>query len=559
MTARVPKAVSSLHNGEAKVNWGDFLAQRAQHRTAALRAGEALSRGEAAPARALLQTWRFAAEPALCDRLLSRLQSAPPRVPPRRLAAVLASEDALPAPADPSQPGRPWLRLRWLDDRVDAPCPDDDAHRLAWALETLRFLGAETQRRQRTPWSRLIFPSHPQRDRQVAALWERWFADDPWSARADWEALFLTDAARAFAAVLRIRRIPPERRALILDDLREAFFFMMLGEAGATAGWRELAVRTLETTGPSPVEALCGLLDGRRWAAATRCAVQRGYGPISAALLCPDTDNPDLQARRLARRGLDDAHSLEAALDLHIACRQLDRWADAAETTAPDRSWQVVVQNRGRARARMRALLSGDSSRGLLQEPLLALPGLFQRTRFAIRRYCRDWAWIQLSQQFPFGVHPLDAPCDAPLSRPPLTTDDRQALQTWILLAILKDRLGHLRRWIQTGGTGDRDATWGRLLMAVPDHLRETGRRGAARGQHHLRAELTELLPEALERWLPTLRALGALPRQKGLGAAAEALLLPDWHPAIKPPSVRWRAYCDSAAAAARTLSEDAP
>jgi hypothetical protein len=541
------------------VDWATFLVQREEDRAEALSAGRALASGHSAEAADLLRTWRFGGDAALTDRLLARLISTPPLPPQHRLAAALAPAAALPRPADPALPVRPWLRRKWLDGRVTAPVPDDLPHRLAWALDTLRFLGAEVERRQRAPWSRLRFPVDPARDAEVRRLWSCWLSGDPWSARDSWEALFLTDAARAFAAVMRIRRIPPERRAVVLEDLRDSFFFMMLGEAGATPGWQELAVRALETTGPAPITALCGLLDGERWRSAARCAVRRGYGPRSAALLFPETDNPDLQARRLAGQGLEVVGQLDCALDLHLACRQLDRWAEDPDTTAPDRCWQVVIQNRGRARARLRALLS-SSPPETLQPTLLALPGLYQRTRFAIRRYCRDWAWIQLSQQFPFSIHTLDASCTAPPAGPTLTDPDRATLRTWILLAILKDRLDHLRRWIRSGGTGDRDASWGRLLLTLPVHLRTHGDSGrASRGQHHLRAELAELLPETLEQWSPLLQRLSTLPRDRSLGSAVTAALQPQWHPAIPLPKVRWRAYCDHAGTALRTIREEGP
>ena len=540
------------------MDWAKFLTQRAESRAAALHAAAALGSGDTSPAVSLLGAWRFGSDPALSARLLGRLQQQPPRPPDAQRAAVLAPNEALPTPADPSLSARPWLRRRWLDGRVQATCPDDTLHRVAWGLDTLRFLGAEVDRRQRAPWGRLRFPASPH-DAAVATMWQGWLSGQPWDLRDPWETLFLGDAARAFAAVLRVRRIPPDRRQLILEDLRETFFYMMLGEPGATAGWQELAVRTLETTGPAPIEALSGLLDTRRWLLASLCAVRRGYGPRSAGILFPETENPDHQARQLARQGLSQASRLDAVLDLHIACRQLDRWATEPETTRPARAWQVVVQNRGRARARLRALLAGEGA-ALLGAPLLALDGLYARTRYALRRYCRDWAWIQLSRQFPFSVHTLDAPCGALPAGPPLSDDDHRALQSWVLLVILKDRLGHLRRWIQTGGTGDRDAGWGRLLQALPDHLRETGADGKVRrGQNHLRAELAELLPEALERLRPTLAALDALPRDRKLARAAAALIAPDWAPTIPAPKVRWRAYCDSAGAALRTLEEDSP
>jgi hypothetical protein len=246
-------------------------------------------------------------------------------------------------------------------------------------------------------------------------------------------------------------------------------------------------------------------------------------------------------ARRLAAEGAGDPDRLDAVLDLHVAVRLLTRWSQEDAAAHPERDWEVVRQNRGRARARLRAVLSsGDAQR--LAAPLLSAPALADRTRFAIGRYCRDWAWIQLSRHFPFHSHPVDALCADDGDHPPFSDDDRMAMRSWVLLVVLKGRLEHLERWIHSGGTGDRDATWGRLQQDLPERLRELDSSGRMRrGLPGLRAELADLLPGVLADWLPILDRLSALPDSADLIPRFNAILdNADWHADIPRPGGRY-------------------
>lgn len=545
----------------------EFLAEHAARRRDALSAAAAcLLQGQPQAARDLLRQ-HLRLEDADTARLLDHLCGHLPRPAPVPYAALLADPATLPALAGEPAPDWIWReRLEARLQRMPLPAPPDErtrVERLAWGLLELASVGAEVERRQRAPWGRVRYPSEAALEATTAALWAGWFSGNPWSIWADWERLFLPDATRAFAAVLRVRRIPPERRTILLDDLRESFLFMLIGDGQGTPGWRELAVRVLETAAPDPLAALCQHLDTRGWLAASACAVRRGHGPRSAAVLFPATPHPAHQARQLARRGEGQPSALDSALELHVACRLIERWSRDPETTCRDRSWQVVLQNRGRARARLRALLAGGAPERLLA-PLLSLEGLCPRTRRAVRSYARDWAWIQLSRQFPFHVHRLDPPCHAPDEDEPLfSASDADLLRTWVLLVVLKGRLDHLEQWIQTGGTGgDRDATWGRLLLDLPDRLRDFDPDGrASRGQHRLRAELADQLPELLEALRPLLMRLSLLPAGRDYGALVNALLdeaSTAWSPAIPRPLVR-RQYHSHIAAALDRLQDDAP
>ena len=129
------------------------------------------------------------------------------------------------------------------------------------------------------------------------------------------------------------------------------------------------------------------------------------------------------------------------------------------------------------------------------------LDGLADRTRAATRRWAWDWAWGALSRGLALDFsRPVTAPCRQ-LSEglTPLGEGERPAAETWVLLAVLKGRLGHLRRWTREGGTGDHDGTWGRLLGAeLPAALRDQGG-----GYDRLRAWLSGTLEDTLEDWMP--------------------------------------------------------
>ncbi|MCA9572027.1 MAG: hypothetical protein KC656_29515, partial [Myxococcales bacterium] len=217
---------------------------------------------------------------------------------------------------------------------------------------------------------------------------------------------------------------------------------------------------------------------------------------------------------------LADLGSFERLLDLHTALRLLET---SPET--PAEAWRVVAQNRGKARGRLRALVARETA---WLPALLALDALGARSAAAIARFAWSWAWQELAVDFPFDPdRPVTPPCEAlPADFVPLDEAGRAPLPTWVLLVVLKGRDLHLERWVATGGTGDRDSTWARLMKDLPSGLAYPAVRHA----------LAELLPELLAAHRPVLERLAALPGGRTLKTDTTALLAPGWHPDVPFP-----------------------
>jgi hypothetical protein len=387
--------------------------------------------------------------------------------------------------------------------------------------------------RERAAWGRHDHRDDPDGDVRIAALWAAWFHADPWSGRDAWEALLLPEAQRAFRGVCEARRLPAEVRQRALSDLREGFFWALLGAGGdSPPAWIELALRTLETHGDGPVAALAARLDPEGWGRAARCVSHRGSWAGTIASWQP-AHEPAARARAVAREASDNPVLPDALLDLHVVLRAIQHLDGDPHAAL----WGVVRQNRGRARGRLRALLAREPQ--ALLEPLLALPQLLERTRAATRRFAWSWAWRELATDFAFdAARASTAPCllpDAP--PPPLTAEQHDALATWGLLVALRGRYDHLQRWVRTGSTGDRDSTWARLLAeACPDCLADPDASGRTRTYHRLRTELAELLPSLTRRWATQLAQIAALPSGRGLRKAFEALVSDAWSPEVPMP-----------------------
>jgi len=261
---------------------------------------------------------------------------------------------------------------------------------------------------------------------------------------------------------------------------------------------------------------------------------QRGSWASTVADWQPDRPEPLARARAVVRRGRRDSELCERLLDSHVARRVLDRWADDPEASA----WGVVTQNRGRARGRLRAVLAADPGR--LLEPLLQLPSLLARTRAAVRRFAWSWAWRELAADFAFDAARASAPpcLHAAEPLPALSSEATEALDTWVLLVLLRGREAHLERWVRTGGTGDRDSTWARLLSdAVPDVLvDDPTAAGRSRTYRRLRAELSDRLPSLRNRLLPVLRTVAELPSGRKLRASFEERIGPRWSLEVPAP-----------------------
>ncbi|MCB9760266.1 MAG: hypothetical protein H6739_10560 [Alphaproteobacteria bacterium] len=541
------------------MGWELFLHEREAHRAHRIDAARALLDGDRGPAAALLDTWRFAARPELVDALLDTLVAGGFHPSPQQLTASLGPADAIREPAEDFWSLSPLARRVKLTSLCAPSVEADAVHISAWALDELRFFGALIEDRQRRAWQDAAYPPDRRRDAETAALWAEWFEQSAWNCRERWEALYLPVAARAFGAVLEARQFPLHVRHQVQEDLQESFFFTLLGGGEGPPGWQELAVRVLETGRQGPVDTVTGCLDEAGWGRVGSCAVRRGYGPRSAGVAWPDLPNALARARALSDEGQTDPLALERYLDLHVALRLLDTWTEP-DRCGSIRSWRVVRQNRGRASGRLRAVLaSSDAER--LRAPLMALDALHARTLSAVARHCRDWAWQQLSRGFSFDYgRSVSPPClDDPDGQPPYSVDDLSALRCWVMLVIVRGRLGHLQRWVQEGSTGDRDTQWGRLLAkGLPDRLRDQGE--GARGRYdRLRAELAEAGDTMLRELTPIATQIAALDGTKGaaLGQRFTALLEPIWTDDVTFPKVRYKGYVENTVKALPLLELD--
>lgn len=523
------------------MSWSTFLAARDAARGWALEAGRRLLDGEAAGA---LPGWRM--EPRLAVALARRLARELPAPGPEALAATLAPTQDLPRLS--RGPAEPFLHREALE-RAELPVvADTPLHRCAFGLERLAFLAARVEDRERGAWSRASYAADPTRDAEAAGLWAGWLSGNPWSLRRPWERLFLPEAARVFRAVAADRKLSPEVSRRALEDLREAFFYRMIGGKGALPGWAELAARVIETGPPGPLDALLGALPAGDRARLAACAATRGVwrGSAAAVWRAPGEEaRAALGAAALAARPAE----AEGWLDAHLVRRLLVAWRSGRTST----DWILATQNRGRARARARALLAARGAK--LAEPLLALDALYARTAAALRRLAWGWAWSELARDFSFDLgRPLTTPCRPPAApRPsPLSPEERPALRSWVLLVALKGRLGHLRAWVAEGRTGDRDSTWGRLLSEdLPALLRE-----GAEDLHYrrLRAALSAELGACLEALRSPLAAVVALPPGRRLRAAFEEALRPGWDERVPFPRSGFPTFQQHAAEALDAL-----
>ncbi len=419
-----------------------------------------------------------------------------------------------------------------------------------WGLDALAFVGAEVERIERAAWreASVAMRPDPARDTETTALWAAWFAGDPWSGRGRWEALFLDEAVRVFMAVLRARKIPDSARGTALEDLRESFFYSMV--MGDIPGWAELAARTLETGPEGPVPALRRLAGPTEQQHLSSCAATRGTRADTLSRLWSERPDPAARAHALATY-LAEGGALESLLDAHTVLRLLSSWSSGQDD--PGHSWAVVTQNRGRARARVRAVLV-EHGRPRMLEPLLVMDALWARTAAATRRLAWSWAWRELGRGLSFDLETAGTrrckPVD--LGHRPLDARERAALKTWVLLAVLKGRLTHLQRWVRTGSTGDRDATWGRLLAnELPTHLRGDDGRPV-----RVRVELADTLDDLLVDLRPALAALAELPTGRKLRAAFTAELEPRWAADVPFPKSGFPTFHRQAVAALEVIDD---
>jgi hypothetical protein len=400
---------------------------------------------------------------------------------------------------------------------------------MAWALTQLRQAGDGLAWFARDAWKAETFTSDARKDDVAALAWTRFFVGDPWNTRAAWEAAYLGPVSGVFRAVMEARRLPGTVRTRCLDDLREAFFYAMISHP-TSPGWAELAVRVVETCGDGPFSSMLGVLDAQSTERVAWGIAQRGSWRVTAAQLWPEAA---VSSRAVRLKSLIPTDG-DALLGFHLASRLIMAWSrnELLDAAGAERA---LKQNHGRARGRVRAILT-ETRPAELQAKLLGVESLHARTLAAIRRYAWAWAWQQLATDFAFDVErPVTPPCThAPPDFAHFDVAANSALKTWILLVIMKGRLAHLRRWTFTGGTGDRDSTWARLIAnELPDCLLDGERR---RSYERLRVTLLDALPDFLDQLQPTLAAMADLSQGRDLRLRVTATLEPVWDDALGMP-----------------------
>lgn len=406
------------------------------------------------------------------------------------------------------------------DAAATALCVDGLA---ADAVAALATLGERVEAEERRSWNAERFVADGAKDRRVAGLWAAVASGSPWADRDAWEALLRPDLRRQVHALAHALNLPADRRKALDDDLGEALFYLLVGSDGRVAGFAELAVRTLETLPPGPVDGLSPFGDDDVWHTLAACAVGHGEWPGTLAARWPALGRGATVAA--LRTALAAPGGAEWWIDLHCARRA----AVHLRAGHPD-PWSVVVQNRGRARARLRARLAADAA--AMAAAVAAVPAVATRTLAAWRRLC--WAWVQAQARAHgerdalAGVTP---PCPA-VPRPRLAEDP--ALRTWLLLAIVRGQYDRVVRWVGTGSTGDGDSSFGRLLVSLPDHLADVV--GDSRRTYHtVRAELASALPRLCMGLTPVLADLADAPDS----ATVSSILQRAWAGKLPRPTSR--------------------
>lgn len=495
--------------------WQEFLQRRIQRSAAAQAAAPELRSGDDGLALALLSSWRFTG--VLDDRwsrvVLDRLLAADVRPRSADLAVVFGPPSTGPG-SSARLPETEHRKRLGPTELASAPDP------LAWALAELAAVG-DWLAASRAAWSDEAVAADPERDAQASWLWAQWASGSFWDVRSTWDEGFLPVARRAFGGVLVARGVPAAARARILERFAEEFFFRLCDGSQPPSGWAVLAARVLETAPGGPALPVVRSFDSEGRANAARCVAGRGVRAASLESLLPGRAHPELRGRDLMELQPADAVP-EAFLDAHVALRLLSLWARGRCTTFAEMR-NVAVQGRSKGRGRLRAVAAAEPTR--LLEAVLGLDRLHARTAGAVARLAESWAWDEYPD-FAFGIdHALAPACEAAtITVAPLDDDEAAVARTWVLLAVLRGQAVRLRRWVERGGTGDKDPTWGRLLKQdVPDALTSPAP-GRGRDYSRLRLHLAAALPLELAALTPTVAAIADLGAGLGRRAADRAL-----------------------------------
>jgi len=536
------------------VSWSDYTAIYTQRRS------RALELASSADPAGCFDGWRFAAHQELCSAAWTALSTANPTPDAAQLSASLSPPESLSAPPSTTSLSERQHHQHLLK-HPGAEVADTATNRLAWALSELSRLGAEVELRERQSWNALTYRPMPERDAQTTELWAGWFSGNPWTGREAWDALFLSAVGRSFRAVAAARSLPDHVMERVIGDLREAFFFRMLGGGDGVPGWVELAVRVLETCAPGPVEAVATNLPSDGFGRVAQCASSRGGWSRTVRQVFPALPEQQARARAMVGQLTGSPDRLEALLDLHVVLRLAHTWSESGRVAD---SWRVVSQNRGRARGRLRAVLAG-AGKDVLLDAVFQLDAPYARTLAALKRYAWAWAWQELASDFSFDIgRVVTRPCiEAAPELAPIDGAEADALRCWVLLVVLKGRLEHLERWVRTAGTGDRDSTWARLISDdLPVSLRDP-RDGSKRAAtyHRVRAELSASLPGMLDDNRPLLHEVASLSPGRKLRGKFETAIAGTWSNAVALPKSGFPTFVKNANLALHRLAsiEEAP
>lgn len=513
----------------AVVNWREHAkAQTQEFDLAAAAARSLLEEGVQGPALAMLSKWAFAAKLDWSRAVLRAVLERPPLV----LGLDLTRWGAPCLDVDqPKQARFLHRRHAWSQ----ATCSQSAAHSpvdaTTWALEALSWIGARIDAEERLAWTTPVQEA-PHDDACCMAVWASLIAGDVWSVHDTLSGDWARAATRGFRAGLRARGVPETARRQYIAEFRESVLFYLLGANDETPGWHDVAARTLEWTGPSAVASLGERLNANGWRRAITCPKSRtpAWRAVRAQV-AGELANSLAQDWALENAARNGDLPLEAVVDLLVALRLLSSLHEAdAPPPSPDRLWAVALHHRHRTRGRLRAIVSG-SLEGVV-EAFSGLDGLQARTHQSLRQF--GWARaceVVRGQGLPDWMSPVTPACTNPEAMEPrLSADERAAVETWILLCVVRGRRRELEHWGTTGQWLKRpDSGWGRLLQqGLPGSLV-----GEDRAYRRIVAHLCLYLPEHQAALADRVRQLSRLSNTRDLKAA----LALDWHPSISFPS----------------------
>ena len=269
--------------------------------------------------------------------------------------------------------------------------------------------------------------------------------------------------------------------------------------------------------------------------------------------------DPLSRARQLAAAGQSTPALLDQLLDLNLAFRLINSWADG-KATDPRATDRLIRANFGRARARLRATIAAGEPD--FASHLLTLPALYARTRRAVASYARDWASREYKRGFTFSGGNVDAPCvETDPAHAPYAANELAMLETWVLRALLVDprHVEDLDRWVRNGGIGRKSATWNRLLSEqLPDALQDPLQPGQRyRRRLRLRSSLLDRLDAIYETVRPVIRDLGALdPTDRSCARRFKARVAAQWHTDVPPLKQQFKRYTKNAAEVSQRLDK---